>query len=108
MESTFGSRLKEFRATTGLNQEEFGKKIGLARTTISNVEIDKYVINVQNLILLIQAFPKLNIYWLLINMGNMIRTTDVDDVKIEFLGELLREKDERIKALEELLGKYRQ
>ncbi len=108
MESTFGSRFKQFRLTTHLNQEEFGKKIGLARTTISNVEVDKYVINVQNLIMLVLAFPKLNILWLLMGTGSMLSISNSDDLKIEFLSELLREKDARIKTLEELLEKYRQ
>jgi DNA-binding XRE family transcriptional regulator len=108
MESTFGSRFKDFRMTTHLNQEEFGKKVGLARTTISNVEVDKYTINVQNLIMLILAFPKLNIMWLLLGTGTMLSISNTEDMKIDFLTELLREKDARIKTLEELLEKYRQ
>ena len=32
------NRLKEYRAATGLNQSDFGKKVGVSRQTISQIE----------------------------------------------------------------------
>lgn len=36
------NRVEEFRKNMGLNQEEFAKKIGVSRQTISSIETGKY------------------------------------------------------------------
>ncbi len=39
--TTFGTRLKAFRKSLSMSQEEFGQQIGLTKSAVSKCELDK-------------------------------------------------------------------
>lgn len=54
--STQGQRLKKIRQSLGLSQEEFGKKIGVSKQYVSNLEADRNILNNEKLVSLLVDF----------------------------------------------------
>ncbi len=51
-----GNRVKELRLTLGLTQEEFGEKIGLKKSGISNIENGTRNLSIRNIKLISKTF----------------------------------------------------
>lgn len=72
MESTFASRVKEFRKFKGLSQEAFAERCGLEQGNITQMErgTDPKSSNAAKII---GAYPDLSSDWLLLGTGPMLR-----------------------------------
>lgn len=77
-------RVKKIREYYGLNQTEFGAKIGLSLATINNIENKKTRVTVQTIMLLCDELNA-NVDYLLAGIGEPL------DVQSEHEDELLRE-----------------
>jgi SOS-response transcriptional repressor LexA len=88
-------RVKELRKELGLNQTEFGDKIGLTNATVSRIEKGIHNLTEQGRILIIKEF-RVNPEWLDTGQGDMFKE-DEDEVIAELTAEYgLDELDQRI------------
>lgn len=79
-------RLKELRKKLGLNQEEFGLKIGLTRSAICNYENGSRAIMEQTIISICREF-NVNRVWLVDGVGDMFTNlpeTIIDELAMQF------------------------
>ncbi|RDC64634.1 helix-turn-helix domain-containing protein [Adhaeribacter pallidiroseus] len=83
IQTTFGSRLKEFRKLKKMSGEDLGEVIGVGRGQISHIENDKTLPTLEGFIKLLNAFPELDGHWLACGVGEMIRTEPVVEGSIE-------------------------
>lgn len=84
-ESPIIQRLKEFIAVTGLTSTQFADKAGIPRPSLSQLLHGRNKsINNQILTKLDDAFPSLDIVWLLFGRGNMQKVSDfkISDAEI--------------------------
>jgi transcriptional regulator with XRE-family HTH domain len=107
---TIGSRLKEFREHLNLSQEDFADKCGVTQGNITQWETNT-VKPARKLSLIINAYPELNIDWLMNGTGQMIKNlndrsksnnTDVEAL-LKYVKKLeteLKERDAEIKSLQ--------
>lgn len=65
-----GKRLKNIRTALNLSGEEFGKKIGVSRQYVSNLEADRNVLNNEKLVLLSDDL-NVNLNYLFTGKGEM-------------------------------------
>ena len=75
MQNTVKERLMSYLKTKKISQSEFGRTIGVSSAYVASIRksIDK-----DKLRLIREAFPDLNLDWLLFGTGNMIVTTPVE------------------------------
>lgn len=66
-----GGRVAYIRIKNGLNQEEFGKKIGITKSNVSSIENHLYEPSYQPIVQIIEKF-KLNPVWFLIGEGDPV------------------------------------
>jgi hypothetical protein len=71
MNSTIGTRLKEFIEFKKMEQVDFARSVGAPKQTL-NHWLNNQSITVHWLTTIVQEYPELNIYWLLIGTGEMI------------------------------------
>lgn len=64
------TRIKYLRKTLNLNQTEFGNKIGLAPSSLSDIENNKCLVNKRNITLICSVF-NVSEEWLVNGKGNM-------------------------------------
>jgi len=79
-------RLKELRKTLGLNQEDFGSKIGLTRSAICNYENGSRTLMEQTIISICREF-NVNRVWLVEGTGDMFTNlpeTILDELALQF------------------------
>lgn len=69
-------RIKELREAKGLSQEEFGERIGLARSGLSSIENGQRVVQERHVKLILAAFPDVSEAWLRYGTGEMYRKND--------------------------------
>lgn len=69
-----GVRVKELRKTLKLSQEEFGKKIGITKSTISYIESGKSKLTDKNILAICREY-KVNENWLRTGRGDMFLQT---------------------------------
>lgn len=79
---TIQDRLKALRATLGLNQADFGEKIGLGKTAISKFEVGTNRIS-ESIVLLICSTYGASKEWLLSGSGPMF-VSDLEDPVARF------------------------
>jgi transcriptional regulator with XRE-family HTH domain len=72
MESTFGSRVREYRKFKGLSQTAFAEQCGLEQGNITQMEKGTEP-KQSNVAKIIGGFPDLNPDWLLLGTGPMLR-----------------------------------
>jgi len=77
---SINDRFKELRKTLGLSQEEFGKKIGLSKSGISNIESGTRNVTDKHIKLVCSEFP-VNEEWLKTGEGKMKQRTSPDVLK---------------------------
>lgn len=68
--TTQGKRLKKIRLALGLSGEDFGKKIGVSKQYISNLEADRNILNNEKLVSLLVDF-NVNLNYLIAGKGEM-------------------------------------
>lgn len=56
IEATFGARVRELRAKTGLSQEKFALEIGMDRTYLASVEAGRRNLSLKNIKKLADGF----------------------------------------------------
>lgn len=78
--STINQRIKEFRKSLHLNQEEFGKRIGLKNSAVSKMEKDGSTVIDQNIRLICTTFG-VSERWLREGAGDMLAQTRDDYVR---------------------------
>ena len=71
MNSTIGTRLKEFIEFKKMEQVDFARSVGAPKQTL-NHWLNNQSITVHWLTTIVQEYPELNIYWLLLGTGDMI------------------------------------
>ena len=91
--TTQGKRLKKIRLALNLSGEEFGKRIGVSKQYVSNLEADRNVLNNEKLVSLLVDF-NVNLNYLIAGQGEMFNAPKFEDVR----GEILNEVDKLLKA----------
>lgn len=69
------TRIKYLRKTLNLNQTEFGNKIGLAHSSLSDIENNNCLVTKRNIISICKVF-NVNEEWLVNGTGNMFIEID--------------------------------
>lgn len=87
------SRIKELRKKLGLSQDQFGKKLGLTRGAITNIELNKTTPKPLLVDLICKVFD-VNEEWLRTGEGDMFEAKTRDDVISDFMVDLLKEEDD--------------
>jgi transcriptional regulator with XRE-family HTH domain len=70
-------RIKELRKSMDFSQEEFGEKLGLSRSAISNMESGRYSITESLMKLICREF-NVDYIWLTTGQGEMFADADID------------------------------
>jgi transcriptional regulator with XRE-family HTH domain len=73
--STYASRFKQLRKAAGLNQQEFGEKLEITQSSVSQIESGKNMPSTSVLEKLVEIFPNLNKQWLYHGEGDMFLDT---------------------------------
>ena len=68
-------RIIELRKALGLSQSEFGEKLGMARTSISSIEVKKTIVTDRTIISICTIY-NVNEEWLRTGVGEMFNTID--------------------------------
>lgn len=89
MESV-GCRIAKTRKALNKTQEEFAQEILISRSTLSNIEKDRFAITDRVISTICTVF-NVNENWLRTGEGEMFRKISPDEELAEELGELLRE-----------------
>lgn len=89
-------RIKILRKKLNLTQEDFGKKIGLKRNSLSQLENGVNNITDQVVLLICREF-NVNEEWLKSGKGEMFVEMTRDEEISSFVGEILRNEEESFK-----------
>jgi|GEM_PF-3976778 len=73
--SSYAQRFKQLRKAAGLNQQEFGEKLEITQSSVSQIESGKNMPSTAVLEKLVEVFPNLNKQWLYHGEGNMFLDT---------------------------------
>ncbi len=73
--STYARRFKQLRKAAGLNQQEFGEKLEITQSSVSQIESGKNMPSTSVLEKLVEIFPNLNKQWLYHGEGEMFLDT---------------------------------
>ena len=87
------NRIKSLRATLGLNQTEFGSKLGVKQTTVAGWETGNRTISDQVILSLCREF-NVNETWLRTGEGSMFRQQSRDEEMAALMGQLLADRPE--------------
>lgn len=82
-------RIKTLRKSLNLTQEEFGKKIGIKKNSVSQIESGVNAVTEPNIISICREF-NVNESWLRTGEGEMLVATSRDDEIAAFVGRALR------------------
>jgi len=106
MNSTIGQRLKEFIEYKKMEQVDFAKSVGAPKQTL-NHWLNNHSITVHWLTTIIQEYPELNIYWLLLGTGNMINLSNGSNTVEKVPAPVYKSNEDvllqRISLLEEII-----
>ena len=85
LDETIKERIKEIRKYYQLNQDDFGKKLGITRSVVVNIELGRAPI--KNLLIdYVCDIYSINKEWLLFGTGEMLKSTEQN-----LLNELVKE-----------------
>lgn len=90
------NRIKEVRKSVGLNQDLFGKRIGVSRDTIANIESGRIEIKDIFINSICREFSVSDV-WLRTGQGEMRKEKSKDEEILEFLSEIINDVDDSIK-----------
>lgn len=85
---TENERVREIRKVKGLTMRQFGEKIGVVGSTISDIENGRRNLNRQNLLAICREF-RVNEDWLRTGEGEMFVEPDEDEEIARFVGDIL-------------------
>ena len=123
MDMTINQRLGNFLEEKHMSQEELRSQLGLkTRQQISNWINCREKISEKHIIRIIELYPELNANWFITSIGNMFNDQRIvryinrnaygfceecikKEQKIEYLQELILQKDQEIKLLNREIGK---
>lgn len=87
-------RFKELRKVLGLSQEEFGKKLGITKSGISDIESGRRNVTEQHIIMLCNSDPHINEEWLRTGQGNMFLELNRNDEIASFMADVQLSDDD--------------
>ena len=102
-QTTFGSRLRDFRKTKKLSGEDLGAVVGVGRGQVSSIENNKSMLTLEGCVKLCTKFPDLDANWLISGQGDMLKENEQMNGDCWPLLQAERNKSE---ALEALLNKH--
>ena len=85
-------RVKELRKALNLSQDEFGKRLGLTRGAITNIELNKTELKPLLFDLICREFG-VNEEWLRTGEGEMFVPLTRNQIITDFAADLIREED---------------
>lgn len=85
---TGNERVREVRKAKGLTMRQFGEKIGVVGSTISDIENGRRSLNRQNLLAICREF-RVSEDWLRTGEGEMFVEPDEDEEITRFMGDIL-------------------
>ena len=89
-------RIKQIRKALNLSQDEFGKRLGVTRGAITNIELNKTEPKPLFIKLICETF-EVNEEWVLKGTGEMFAQKTRSDVITDFLADALKEEDSSFK-----------
>lgn len=89
-------RVKELRKALGLSGEEFGNRLGVKRSAVSDIERGRNKLTEQMIKSICREF-KVNEEWLRYGTGEMFMVMDVQDQLMDWAGEVLGARDGEFK-----------
>ena len=98
METSIGNRIREVRNNFNLSQSDFGKKIGVSRDVINNLELARLKKDPEALIRLICNTYDVNYGWLMNGTGQMHPPKVEEDLTIQ-IAKLLEGENETAKKV---------
>lgn len=102
------SRIRELRKTLNLTLEEFGKKLGVTRAAISNIENGNRDVTNQMIVSICRGF-NVDEEWLRTGKGEMFQHLPEEDETAAFVSELLFDNDNELYTLiKEIMRTYSQ
>ena len=101
---TENERVREIRKVKGLTMRQFGEKIGVVGSTISDIENGRRSLNRQNLLAICREF-RVNEDWLRTGEGEMFVEPDEDEEITKFLGDILTDKPDFRRRLVSVLAR---
>lgn len=90
------SRIKQVRNALGLSQDEFGKKLGVTRGAITNIELNKVEPKPLFVSLICQTF-NVSDRWLRTGEGEMFVKLSPEDEIAAFMGDVLKDEPDNFR-----------
>ena len=90
------NRIKELRKHLGLTLEEFGRRLGVTRAAISNIENGNRNVTGQMIVSICREFD-VNEEWFRHGYGEMIRQRSRSEIIVDFSADLLKQEDDSFK-----------
>ena len=90
-------RIKELRKYLHLTQDEFGQKLGIAKSTISNIEKERYSVTNQTIKLIVKEFG-VNEHWLRTGESEMFPESDKTYTIVNLTTQILTEVPKSFKS----------
>lgn len=101
-------RIKELRKSLNLSQDEFGRKLGVTRGAITNIELNKTEPKELFLELICKVFS-VNEQWLRTGEGQMFKPLTEQEKLLKYTALLMNDKDSAIAtAIQTLIITYEQ
>lgn len=92
-------RLRELRIAFNMNQEEFGKLLGITKSGVSDIESGRRKVTEQHIIMLKSQKPQINEAWLRNGNGEMFIPKSRNQQLSDFMDTLIHENDSFKKRL---------
>lgn len=89
-------RIKQIRKALNLSQDDFGKKLGVTRGVITNIELNKTEPKPLFIKLICETF-EVNEDWVVNGTGEMFIQKSRSDAIADFLADVLKEEDDSFK-----------
>lgn len=90
-------RLKELRNALKMNQEDFGKLLGITKSGVSDIESGRRKVTDQHVIMLKSQKPSLNEDWLRNGSGKMFIELSIEEQLSEWVENVLNGRDSNFK-----------
>ena len=90
-------RLKELRIALKMNQEDFGKLLGITKSGVSGIESGYRKVTDQHIIMLKSQYPRISETWLRTGNGKMFLEVSVDEQISTFIGNMLKDEEDSFK-----------
>ena len=101
---TKNERVREIRKAKGLTMRQFGEKIGVVGSTISDIEHGRRSLNKQNMLAICREF-RVNEDWLSAGEGSMFVESCKDEEITRFLGDILSDQPDFLRRLVSVMAR---